>query len=174
MKDKKRTVIRCACVLLGSLIMILGCFGCAPKHVPEGGTLIKAEVRDGAEVPILGEELRSYFLNYNGTGSSAGRAGGGEQYKPVPVTLKWDCEDALYYIVGVSLSKEIPIEGGEGVATFMSFEKSVEVPDLFAGKQRGLKENVGLQDDASFAFLAFEPGAKSAGPAKGDEYSSLP
>ena len=134
MKDKKRTVIRCACVLLGSLIMILGCFGCAPKHVPEGGTLIKAEVRDGAEVPILGEELRSYFLNYNGTGSSAGRAGGGEQYKPVPVTLKWDCEDALYYIVGVSLSKEIPIEGGEGVATFMSFEKSVEVPDLFAGK----------------------------------------
>ncbi|MBO7503228.1 MAG: tyrosine-protein phosphatase [Clostridia bacterium] len=133
MRDRKRAAIKCVCVLLGAVFAILGCLGCA-RHVPEGGTLIQAEVRDGAEVPILGESLRSYFLNYNGPGSSAGRAGGGEEYKPVPVTLKWECEDALYYIVGVSLSKEIKIEGGEGVATFVSFEKRVEVPDLFAGK----------------------------------------
>ena len=133
MKQRKSAFLRCACAVLGLILALLCCFGCA-RHVPEGGTIIVAEVRDGAEVPILGESLRSYFLNYNGTGSSVGRAGGGEEYMPVPVTLKWECEDALYYVVGVSLSKEISIDGGEDTATFVSLEKKVEVPDLFAGK----------------------------------------
>ena len=67
-----------------------------------------------------------------------------------------------------------PIVPGLGlVPAFVGKQDYQSGPDLFAGKQRGLEENVGLQDDASLPFLPFEPGAKGAGPAKSYEYSSL-
>ena len=130
---KKRTAGVLALILAMTLIIVT--YGCNPAKKIEKGAVINAAPSSGATVPILPEALRSFFVNYEGPETADPLITGLDMYQPVPVKISWTCEqEADYYIVGLSLKKDIEIAGSEDVQYFVTVDDYIEVYELFAGK----------------------------------------
>ncbi|MBQ7444852.1 MAG: tyrosine-protein phosphatase [Clostridia bacterium] len=116
-----------------AFVLFLVTFGCAPKK--ESGELINATPSSGQAVAILSEPLRSFFADYKGIEVADTVCDGKDLYYPAPVKISWTADvDADYYIVGLSLGKEIEIAGSEGVQYFVTDSDYVEAEELFCGK----------------------------------------
>ncbi len=131
-KTVRKTAIEIAAFILAVVTAML-LFGCAPE--PEQGEIINAEPANGETVPILPELLRKFYTDYESPGSADMLYNLRDIYKPIPVKLSWTCEGgADYYVVGLSLNKDIDITGSEGTEYFVTVDNSVEAIELFCGK----------------------------------------
>ena len=132
----RRTTWRAAAALFMAFVMIAALLSGCKNNKPEKGELITASPAGGASVPILSEVIRSYYLEYEGPETADKFSNGRENYYPAPAVLTWECAKAAdYYIVGVSETKDIELEGSEGTQYFVTVQESMSVPDLFAGKK---------------------------------------
>ncbi|MBP5311444.1 MAG: tyrosine-protein phosphatase [Clostridia bacterium] len=132
----KRTVFRKvsgAAAFVLALVMTLVVFGCAPKR--EIGEVINATPSSGETVPILPERLRTLYMTFEGPETANDLATGEDLYMPEPVRISWTCANgADYYVVGLSLGKEIEVSGTEGAQYFVTTDDHIEVTELFCGK----------------------------------------
>lgn len=131
LKNKPRVI-----ALILAMTMIAALFGCGNNAVKEEkGELINASPSSGEVVTILPESLRTFYANYENPKSVDPFVTGLDIYQPVPVKISWTCEqDADYYIVGLSMKKNIEISGSEDTTYFVTVDNFVEAYELFAGK----------------------------------------
>jgi len=132
----KRTVFKKAAgsvAILLALVLTLISFGCAPAK--EEGVLINSTPSDGESVAILPEKLRTFYADYESPSTANELYNCFDIYMPEPVRISWTYDgDADYYVVGLSLNKDIEISGSDGVDYYLADESSVEVTELYSGK----------------------------------------
>ena len=101
------------------------------KDAPEAGAdnISVVSPANGALVQLANDTIYNFWFKFQNTAGNIPTLSGNDDYHPVPVTLKWNCnKNAAYYLIYLSVNEDM-----SDAQSFVTNDTSITVTNLFVG-----------------------------------------